>query len=78
MEPVENKDQKEKTLKILLLEFAYELGLSIVIPLAILVFIGITIDKKFETSPFGVITGLIISLIFTSMAVAKKVKKFNP
>lgn len=59
-----------------LIAFATEIGFSIAIPLAGFVFIGILIDKSLRTSPIGLIIGLFLSLISTSIIMLTKIKKF--
>ncbi len=59
-----------------LISFATEVGFSIAIPLAGFVFVGILIDKNLHTSPLGLIIGLLLSLISTSMVLLTKLKKF--
>lgn len=78
MENTSNEGPKKESLKADLLTFAYELGAWIVIPLVVLLLLGIYIDKKFDTKPIGMIVGLLLSLMSTSISIARKVKNFNP
>jgi F0F1-type ATP synthase assembly protein I len=77
---MDSKDEtpKEKNLKADLVTFAYELGTWIVVPLIVFLGIGIYVDKHFGTKPVGMIVALLVSLISTSVSIARKVKKFNP
>lgn len=70
--------EPQKGLKADLIAFAYELGIWIVAPLAIFLVLGIYIDKRFDTKPVGMIVALILSLIATSVSIAKKVRQFTP
>ncbi len=74
---LEQKQKNEESLKVTLVSFAYELGISIVAPLIIFVILGIWFDKKFDTKPIGVIACLLLSLIPTTLALTKKIRKFN-
>lgn len=58
-----------------LITFATDLGFSIVIPIALLTFGGRFIDKKFDTAPWFMIGGLLISVFVTGYIVFKKTKK---
>lgn len=60
-----------------LISFAFDLGFAIIIPLIIFALGGRLMDKKFHTSPFFLITGILISLFFTGYAVYKKSKQFG-
>lgn len=70
--------EKQESLKAKLLSFAYELGISIVLPLVIFVLLGIWFDTHFNTKPIGIIVSLLLSFIPTTISIARKVKKFNP
>ncbi len=82
---VENNDLKQTNQKdkisfmsrAELISFAFDLGFAIIIPLIIFALGGRFLDKKFETSPLFLIIGILISLIFTSVAVYKKTRKFT-
>lgn len=75
----QTQDSKQSTMfKSELISFAYELGTFIVIPLVICLLAGIWVDHKFDTKPFGIIGGLLLSLISTIFAIKKKIKEFNP
>lgn len=74
----EQEVDAKQTIKTSLLTFAYELGTWIVLPLLICVVAGVWFDRRFDTKPLGVIAGLLFSLIPTTLAIAKKIKKFNP
>ena len=45
--------------------------------IAIFAFIGYSIDKVLETSPFGFITGILVSFPMTQVIIYKKFAKFS-
>ena len=55
--------------------FAWELGYSISIPLVIFTLGGRFLDRKFETSPWLLLTGLFVSIIITLYIVYQKTMK---
>lgn len=59
-----------------LIGFAFDLGFSIIIPLVIFAFGGRWLDVKFDSSPLFLIIGLLVSLVFTGIAVYRKTKNF--
>jgi len=61
------KDNNNHNAKFLYaVSFAWQLGFFIVIPLVICILIGFWLDNKLHTSPFFLLVGIIISLIFTA------------
>ena len=78
LDAVSDVPQDKDNIKATLISFAYELGISIVAPLIIFAALGIWFDKHFDTKPAGTIVSLLLSLIPTTISIAKKVKKFNP
>lgn len=54
-----------------LLELAWEMGFTIAIPLAILVFAGVILDRTYHTTPFFIIFGIILSIFVSSYGVYK-------
>ena len=55
--------------------FAWELGYSIAIPLVLFTLGGRLLDKKLETSPWLLLSGLFISIIVTFYIVYQKLMK---
>jgi F0F1-type ATP synthase assembly protein I len=55
------------------LSFAWELGYSITLPLVIFALVGRFLDKKFATSPLFLLSGIVFSIIITSIIVYRKV-----
>ncbi|MFA5030895.1 MAG: AtpZ/AtpI family protein [Patescibacteria group bacterium] len=56
------------------LKLSLELGYTIAIPIVVLALVGRLLDKKFDTSPWLLITGIILSMVVSSVAL---VLKFN-
>lgn len=54
------------------LSLAWELGYTIAIPIVIFALLGRFLDKKLGTSPFLLLAGVFLSLIITSIGIAKK------
>lgn len=54
---------------------AGELGLLIAIPVVVLVLAGVWLDKKLGTLPLFIIVGIVVSMIVSTVAVARKVKR---
>ncbi len=58
-----------------LLGFAWELGYSLAIPIVVLIIAGRLLDKKFGTSPWLLLTGVILSLFTSTLTVYSKATK---
>ena len=56
------------------LKLSLELGYTIAIPIVVLALVGRLLDKKFDTSPWLLIAGIILSMAVSSVAL---VLKFN-
>lgn len=54
------------------LSLAWQLGYSIAIPLVVLALLGRFIDKRFGTSPWFLLTGVLLSLVISTISVYKK------
>lgn len=54
------------------LKLAWELGYTIAIPLVIFALAGRFLDKKFDTSPWLLLGGILISIFISSFGVYKK------
>ena len=57
-------------------DIALELGYSIAIPIVVLLFAGRLADNHFDTSPWFLIAGLLLSLPVVALTVYRKVKPF--
>lgn len=51
---------------------AWELGYSIAVPLVGLALVGRFLDKKFESSPWFLLIGILISILISSYLIYKK------
>lgn len=71
------KDSQSKNKKawVSSLSLALQLGYTIALPLVALALAGRFLDKKFGTSPWLLISGVIISLIITSWFIFIKINK---
>lgn len=54
------------------MKFAWELGYSIIIPLAVFALLGKMLDEKMGTTPWALLSGILFSIIVTSFVVYKK------
>lgn len=57
------------------LGLAWELGYTIAIPIVAFALLGRFADKKFDTSPFLLLAGILFSIIISSWVIYKKVSK---
>ncbi|MFH1430627.1 MAG: AtpZ/AtpI family protein [Candidatus Uhrbacteria bacterium] len=57
------------------LQLAFQLGYLITIPLVIFTLLGRVLDRKIGTSPLFLISGVLISLIISGVAVSLKAKQ---
>lgn len=57
---------------------AGEIGLLLALPLVILVPLAVKLDKALQTLPLFLIGSLILSLVISTVAVARKVKQISP
>ena len=69
-----NKEKEQSILKFTL-SFAWNLGYSIAVPLVVLALGGRFLDKKFGSSPWFLIAGILISIAISSYIVYKKMKE---
>ena len=67
--------KKEKSIFWQAISLAFQFGYTITIPLVILVLLGRFLDKKFDSSPIFILTGIIISMIISGVALFLKMKK---
>src|SRR3989344_6126169 len=61
-----NEPSRDATLWVVL-GFAWRLGYSIAVPLVVMLAAGRWLDKKYGTSPWLLITGLVLSFILTNI-----------
>ena len=69
---MEKKSKKDASLVWKTLGLLGHLGFLIAVPLVIFGLLGRFLDKRFDTSPWLLLTGLFISLIISSIAVMIK------
>lgn len=70
---IKDKNDNEETWR--LLGFAWELGYSLAIPIIFFLLLGRILDKKFGTSPWLLLTGMLLSLFSSSLTVYAKATK---
>lgn len=58
------------------LALAWELGYTIAIPLVIFALAGRFVDKYFNSSPLWLLIGIVVSIVFTSFLLVRKMKSF--
>jgi F0F1-type ATP synthase assembly protein I len=66
----EENEKNEKSWSAVTL--AWELGYSIAVPLVGLALVGRFLDKKFDTSPWLLLVGILISILISSFLVYRK------
>ncbi|MFC1663455.1 AtpZ/AtpI family protein [Patescibacteria group bacterium] len=57
------------------LNIAWEMGYTIVVPLVLLALGGRLLDKQLNTSPWLLLTGIIVSLVISSIGLVWKFNK---
>lgn len=74
----QNKQQDSRPAPVIRVwALAGEVGLLIVIPLLIFLFIGIRLDRAAGTEPLFIIVSLILSFIVSTVAIWRKIKKIQ-
>ena len=58
------------------LELAWSLGFRIALPLIVLALAGRLADQTFETSPLFLFTGIILSIVVSTVMVYREARKF--
>lgn len=66
---------KEKSIFLKTVALAWELGYSIAIPLVAFAFSGRLLDKKYESSPIFLLSGILLAIMISGIAVFRKTKK---
>lgn len=67
--------EAEKSLFWQAIGLAWQFGYTIAVPLIALVLAGRFLDKKFDSSPLLLLTGIVLSIIVSSIVLLIKVKK---
>lgn len=57
------------------LSLAWELGYAIAGPLVVMAFLGRFLDKRYETSPIFLLSGIFLAMIISGLLVFRKTKK---
>lgn len=70
-----SQQKKEKSVFWQAVGLAFQFGYTITVPLVILVLIGRFLDKKFDSSPIFILTGIVLSMIASGVALFIKIKK---
>ena len=68
-----NHKQKETKPWISSLSLSFQLGYTIAVPLVVLALLGRFLDKKFDTSPWILLAGILLSLIISSWIIYIKI-----
>ena len=71
----ENPGNKEKNQLWEALSLAWELGYAIAIPLVVLALGGRWLDRKFDTSPWMLLVGVIVSIPISTAVIYMKMVK---
>jgi len=66
---------KDKTTFYKTLSLAWEMGYTIAGPLVVLAFLGRFLDKKYESSPIALLSGIFLAMLISGVVVFKKTKK---
>lgn len=69
------KVDKEKSLFWQAMGLVFKFGYTIILPLIALALAGRFLDKKFDSSPLLLLTGIVLSIIVSSIVLLIKVKK---
>jgi len=72
---MDNPQPKKQKPWVSSLSLAFQLGYTIAIPLVVLALVGRFLDKKFDTSPWLLLAGVLLSLVITSWAIYFKISK---
>ncbi|MEX1997195.1 MAG: AtpZ/AtpI family protein [Candidatus Andersenbacteria bacterium] len=54
-----------------------EIGLLLAIPLVVLILLGIKVDRALGTTPLFIIGGMIVSMVLSSVAIARKIRRVS-
>ena len=57
------------------ISLAWELGYTIAVPLVVFAFLGRFLDKKYESSPIVLLSGIFLAMMISGFLVFKKTKK---
>ncbi len=71
-----NKNRKSAKINLSVLEFAWDLGFAVVIPLVLFILLGRFIDNKLNTSPIFLLSGIILSVFISGYGIYRSVSKY--
>jgi len=74
-EEIKSKENKDRTVFLKTLSLAWEMGYTIAGPLVVLAFLGRFLDKKYESSPIALLSGIFLAMLISGVVVFKKTKK---
>ncbi|MDA2935795.1 AtpZ/AtpI family protein [Patescibacteria group bacterium AH-259-L05] len=69
------KENKEKSVVWQSISIAMQLGYAIALPLVIFAIAGRILDKQYDSSPIFLLTGVVLSLIISSILVFIKIQR---
>ena len=69
-----DKEKKERSVMWQALGLAWDLGYIIALPLVVFALGGRLLDRRIDTSPLGLLAGIFISLIVTTIGLMRKIK----
>jgi F0F1-type ATP synthase assembly protein I len=69
------EENKKKASFLKAVSLAWDLGYIIAIPLVVLAISGRLLDKKFDSSPVLLLTGIILAMIISGVLTFRKTKK---
>lgn len=73
---VETEEKKGQGGTFKLLPVALEIGYTIAIPIVLLALLGRFLDTRLDSSPWLLLTGILLSILVSSFLIYQKVKKF--
>jgi len=76
-QPTNSDQQKSNQAAINVWGIAGEIGLIIAVPLVILVLIGVKLDKTLGTTPLFIIIGILLSMVTSTLTIARKIRQID-
>lgn len=71
----ESEEKTESPVNFNAWQLAWELGYTIAIPIVLLALFGRFLDRQFDSSPWLLLAGIVVSIIISSTIVYRKVSK---
>ena len=69
------REKKEKMVLLKTVSLAWELGYLIAVPLVVFAASGRFLDRKYETSPIFLLSGILLAMAVSGVLVFRKTKK---